>query len=107
LKWDRTSNMLGHALPFTIGVLFTPVARGSPILRLIDVPFEQAVKYHRWLGYLTVLLVFVHGATYGVYAGAIHQIELVSVLVVPLTNPVLGFQIAEESSLHVKTCVTV
>ncbi|KAG0625701.1 hypothetical protein M758_2G074700 [Ceratodon purpureus] len=76
LKWDKTSDMLGRALPFTIAVLFIPVARGSPILRLIDVPFEQAVKYHRWIGYLTVLLVFVHGATYGVYAGAIHKIEL-------------------------------
>lgn len=77
LKWDKLSDTLGKALPFTIGCLFMPVARGSPILRLIDVPFEQAVKYHRWMGYLTVLLVVVHGATYGVYAGAIHKIELV------------------------------
>lgn len=77
LKWDKLSDALGKALPFTIGCLFMPVARGSPILRLIDVPFEQAVKYHRWMGYLTVLLVVVHGATYGVYAGAIHKIELV------------------------------
>ncbi|XP_024367800.1 ferric reduction oxidase 6 [Physcomitrium patens] len=76
LKWDKLSDTLGKALPFTIGCLFMPVARGSPILRLIDVPFEQAVKYHRWMGYLTVLLVVVHGATYGVYAGAIHKIEL-------------------------------
>ncbi|KAG0577508.1 hypothetical protein KC19_5G161700 [Ceratodon purpureus] len=75
-KWDKTSAMLGRALPFTISVLFVPVARGSPILRLIDVPFEQAVKYHRWFGYLTVLLVFIHGATYAVYLGSIDKLRL-------------------------------
>jgi ferric-chelate reductase len=79
-KWDQTSAMLGMALPFTVSVLFVPVARGSPILRLIDVPFEQAVKYHRWFGYLTVLLVFIHGSTFAIYLGSVHQLHLVRVL---------------------------
>lgn len=75
-KWDQTSAMLGMALPFTVSVLFVPVARGSPILRLIDVPFEQAVKYHRWFGYLTVLLVSIHGSTFVIYLGTVHQLHL-------------------------------
>lgn len=96
--------MLGRALPFTVDVLFIPVARGSPILRLVDVPFEQAVKYHRWFGYFTVLLVFLHGLTYGVYAGTIHQIELVRA---QTNNSYFDFQNAKIPSydLHVEICV--
>ncbi|KAL5789081.1 hypothetical protein ACOSQ2_003969 [Xanthoceras sorbifolium] len=34
--------------------LFLPVARGSVLLRLIDIPFEHATRYHVWLGHLTL-----------------------------------------------------
>ena len=78
-KWSFASALLGCVLYFTIAVLFIPVARGSPILRMLDVPFEQAVKYHRWFGYLTVLVVFLHGATYAVYAAKIDHFKLVRV----------------------------
>jgi len=78
-KWEKACDMSGRALPYIIAVLFIPVSRGSPILRLINLPFEQAIKYHRWFGYLTVVLSFVHGATYAVYAGGIHKLELVRV----------------------------
>jgi ferric-chelate reductase len=77
-KLDKCSLSLGLVLPFTIALLFLPVTRGSPILRMIDVPFEQAVKYHRWIGNLTVLLVALHGILYGVYYGVIHQVHLVN-----------------------------
>ncbi|KAL0012952.1 hypothetical protein SO802_000021 [Lithocarpus litseifolius] len=56
---------LGHRIG-TIGLyclafLFLPVARGSILLRLIDIPFEQAIRYHVWLGHLTMLLFTLHG----------------------------------------------
>lgn len=76
MKWAMTCYVLGSVVAFTIAVLFIPVARGSPILRLMDVPFEQAIKYHRWFGYLTVVLVFVHGATLAVALGGVHKIRL-------------------------------
>jgi hypothetical protein len=95
MKWAMTCYVLGGVVAFTIAVLFIPVARGSPILRLMDVPFEQAIKYHRWFGYLTVVLVFVHGATLAVALGGVHKIRLVRVLLVPSANPELDFQIAE------------
>lgn len=69
--------MLGRALPFTVGCLFIPVARGSPLLRIIDVPFEQAIKYHRWMGYLTAILVAIHGGGYAVAIGMEHKLHLV------------------------------
>ncbi|KAL5856331.1 hypothetical protein ACOSQ3_003789 [Xanthoceras sorbifolium] len=44
--------------------LFLPVARGSVLLRLIDIPFDYAVRYHVWLGNLTILLFTLHGLFY-------------------------------------------
>jgi hypothetical protein len=41
--------------------LFLPVARGSVLLRFIDIPFEHAIRYHIWLGHLTLLLFTIHG----------------------------------------------
>lgn len=49
---------------FCLGFLFLPVARGSILLRLIDIPFEHAAKYHVWLGHLTMMLFTVHGIFY-------------------------------------------
>lgn len=69
--------MFGRTLPFMINLLFIPVTRGSPILRLIDVPFEHAVRYHRWLGQLTMILATAHAAIYCMYYGSKQQIHLV------------------------------
>nr|ADR70888.1 ferric reductase oxidase [Manihot esculenta] len=37
---------------------------GSALLRLIDIPFEHATRYHVWLGHLTMLLFTLHGLFY-------------------------------------------
>ncbi|KAL8138018.1 hypothetical protein V2J09_004019 [Rumex salicifolius] len=39
-----------------LALLFVPIARGSVLLRLINIPFENATRYHVWLGHLTMLL---------------------------------------------------
>lgn len=49
---------------FCLAFLFLPVARGSILLRFIDIPFEHATKYHVWLGHLTMLLFTIHGLLY-------------------------------------------
>ncbi|XP_050379052.1 ferric reduction oxidase 7, chloroplastic [Argentina anserina] len=49
---------------FCFVFLFLPIARGSVLLRLINIPFEHATKYHVWLGHLTMLLFTVHGLLY-------------------------------------------
>ncbi|EMS62322.1 Superoxide-generating NADPH oxidase heavy chain subunit C [Triticum urartu] len=38
--------------------------RGSVLLRLIDIPFEHATRYHVWLGHLTMALFTLHGLCY-------------------------------------------
>ncbi|XP_042487431.1 ferric reduction oxidase 7, chloroplastic-like [Macadamia integrifolia] len=49
---------------FCLAFLFLPIARGSIILRFIDIPFEHATKYHVWLGHLTMMIFTLHGACY-------------------------------------------
>ncbi|KAF7801287.1 ferric reduction oxidase 7, chloroplastic-like [Senna tora] len=46
---------------FCLGFLFLPISRGSVLLRLTDIPFEHAAKYHVWLGHLTMVLFTLHG----------------------------------------------
>lgn len=55
---------LGSVGLFCLGFLFLPVARGSILLRLIDIPFEHATKYHVWLGHVTMALFTAHGLCY-------------------------------------------
>lgn len=55
---------LGVIGAYCLAFLFLPVARGSALLRLVDIPFEQAARYHVWLGHLTMLLFTLHGLCY-------------------------------------------
>ncbi|KAF8714841.1 hypothetical protein HU200_027375 [Digitaria exilis] len=55
---------LGSVGLFCMLFLFLPVARGSVLLRLIDIPFEHATRYHVWLGHLTMALFTLHGLCY-------------------------------------------
>lgn len=47
-----------------LAFLFLPITRGSILLRLIDIPFEHATRYHVWLGNLTMFLLTLHGLCY-------------------------------------------
>ncbi|XP_010028466.2 ferric reduction oxidase 7, chloroplastic isoform X1 [Eucalyptus grandis] len=46
---------------YCLAFLFLPISRGSVLLSIIDVPFEQATRYHIWLGHLTMSLFTLHG----------------------------------------------
>ncbi|XP_020571375.1 ferric reduction oxidase 6-like [Phalaenopsis equestris] len=46
---------------FCLAFLFLPVSRGSILLRMTDIPFEQATRYHVWLGHLTMAIFTLHG----------------------------------------------
>lgn len=61
---ELTGLRLGMIGLFCMVFLFLPVARGSVLLRLIDIPFEHATRYHVWLGHLTMLLFTLHGLFY-------------------------------------------
>ncbi|XP_077231636.1 ferric reduction oxidase 6-like [Tasmannia lanceolata] len=61
---DMSGLRLGSIGLFCLAFLFLPVSRGSILLRVIDIPFEHATKYHIWLGHLTMMLFTLHGICY-------------------------------------------
>ncbi|KAG0483081.1 hypothetical protein HPP92_011165 [Vanilla planifolia] len=61
---EITGLRLGSIGMFCLAFLFLPISRGSIILRMIDIPFEQATRYHVWLGHLTMAIFTLHGLLY-------------------------------------------
>ncbi|XP_074294390.1 ferric reduction oxidase 7, chloroplastic-like [Silene latifolia] len=61
---EETGAKLGLIGLFCLALLFLPIARGSILLRLIDIPFEHATRYHVWLGHITMVLFTLHGLFY-------------------------------------------
>ncbi|XP_024966678.1 ferric reduction oxidase 7, chloroplastic-like [Cynara cardunculus var. scolymus] len=64
LLLELTGLRFGYIGLICMAFLFLPVARGSVLLRLIDIPFEHATRYHVWLGHLTMMLFTLHGLFY-------------------------------------------
>ncbi|KAL2939583.1 Ferric reduction oxidase 6 [Bienertia sinuspersici] len=64
LMLERAGANLGLIGLFCLSLLFLPISRGSILLRLVDIPFEHATRYHVWLGHLTMVLFTLHGLFY-------------------------------------------
>ncbi|OIT32885.1 PREDICTED: ferric reduction oxidase 7, chloroplastic-like [Nicotiana attenuata] len=64
LLLELTGLRFGFIGLICLAFLFLPVARGSVLLRAIDIPFEHATRYHVWLGHLTMALFSLHGLFY-------------------------------------------
>ncbi|KAK6239803.1 hypothetical protein QUC31_005272 [Theobroma cacao] len=58
-----------------LSFLFYPVARGSSVLPLLGLTSEGSIKYHIWLGHMTMVLFTVHGVCYIVYWAVTGQIS--------------------------------
>ncbi|XP_030450273.1 ferric reduction oxidase 7, chloroplastic-like [Syzygium oleosum] len=63
---------------YCLAFLFLPITRGSVLLSIIDIPFEQATRYHVWLGHLTMFVFTLHGLFYliawGLQGRLLHEI---------------------------------
>ncbi|KAL2649831.1 hypothetical protein R1flu_017959 [Riccia fluitans] len=70
-KWTinfvETSSNLARAALIPFSLLWIPVTRGSPLLRVIRLPWEHAVRYHIWLAQITLTLFAAHAATFSVF----------------------------------------
>ncbi|KAG6548648.1 hypothetical protein Mapa_009802 [Marchantia paleacea] len=62
--FEAVGVILGKAILVPFALLWIPVSRGSPLLRAAGIPFEHAVKYHTWLGMLTLWLVIAHSIVF-------------------------------------------
>lgn len=85
-KIGSTSYCMGRAAMIPFSLLWIPVSRGSPFLRLIRMPFEHAVKYHIWLSMLTLFMLTLHGFGYILNYVASHK-----------THKIIGWEMESES----------
>ncbi|KAE8733307.1 Ferric reduction oxidase 2 [Hibiscus syriacus] len=58
-----------------LAFLFYPVARGSSVLPVWGLTSEGSIKYHIWLGHLTMVLFTAHGVCFIVFWAAIGKIS--------------------------------
>lgn len=60
--WGKT---LGVIAIVNLGwYLLMPIGRKSILLEALGMSWDRAIKYHRWVGFYSVFLMFVHGVLY-------------------------------------------
>lgn len=77
VKLDSMALMLGLVGNICLAFLFFPVTRGSPLLRLIGLTSESSIKYHIWVGHITMAFFTAHGLSYTVFWAKTRQISQV------------------------------
>ncbi|KAI3793014.1 hypothetical protein L1987_35626 [Smallanthus sonchifolius] len=75
-KFRSVSLRLGYIGNITWAFLFFPVTRGSSILRLVGLTSESSIKYHIWLGHISMVLFTLHSVGFVIYWGITDQMEL-------------------------------
>ncbi|XVF73145.1 hypothetical protein PTKIN_Ptkin12aG0178000 [Pterospermum kingtungense] len=74
-KLDNAALFLGVVGDICLAFLFYPVARGSSVLPLFGLTSEGSIKYHIWLGHMTMVLFTSHGVCYITYWAVTGQIS--------------------------------
>ncbi|XP_039008314.1 ferric reduction oxidase 2-like [Hibiscus syriacus] len=75
LKLVESALWIGLTGNVCLAFLFYPVARGSSVLPVLGLTSEGSIKYHIWLGHLTMLLFTAHGVCFIVFWAAIGKIS--------------------------------
>ncbi|KAI5666464.1 hypothetical protein M9H77_16317 [Catharanthus roseus] len=73
LKFRSVSLRLSYVGHLTWAFLFFPVTRGSSILPLLGLTSESSIKYHIWLGHISMVLFAAHSIGFFIYWGMTHQ----------------------------------
>jgi hypothetical protein len=61
--WFEVSKTLGKTAALTMTVLLLPIAKSCFCWDLLNFHFERVIKFHRWLAWFLVVVVFAHGLT--------------------------------------------
>ncbi|XP_022759561.1 ferric reduction oxidase 2-like [Durio zibethinus] len=67
MKLQQVALRIGLVGNICLAFLFYPVARGSSVLPLFGLTSEGSIKYHIWLGHITMVLFTSHGTCYITY----------------------------------------
>ncbi|XP_045807996.1 ferric reduction oxidase 5-like isoform X2 [Trifolium pratense] len=74
VKLKRVSLRFGYTGNICLAFLFFPVTRGSSILPLVGLTSESSIKYHIWLGHLSMLLFSAHAIGFIIYWAITNQL---------------------------------
>ncbi|OIW00354.1 hypothetical protein TanjilG_29921 [Lupinus angustifolius] len=70
-RWERrlvkTAIRFGQVGNICFAFLFYPVARASSLLPLLGLTSERCIKYHIWLGHITMTLFTLHGLCFIIF----------------------------------------
>ncbi|WCJ36700.1 ferric reduction oxidase 4 [Euphorbia peplus] len=72
-KFRSVSLRLGYIGNVTWAFLFFPVTRGSSILRIFGLTSESSIKYHIWLGHISMVLFTAHSVGFVAYYAMTNQ----------------------------------
>ncbi|RLN96065.1 hypothetical protein BBJ28_00020858 [Nothophytophthora sp. Chile5] len=61
---EITALTMGVSSTFNLAFLFLPATRNCAWLELLNISYANGVRYHRWLGAVTVVTAVLHGAGY-------------------------------------------
>ncbi|KDP22239.1 hypothetical protein JCGZ_26070 [Jatropha curcas] len=75
-KFRSVSLRLGYIGNICWAFLFFPVTRGSSVLPLVGLTSESSIKYHIWLGHLSMILFAAHTIGFIIYWGMTNQMAL-------------------------------
>ncbi|KAM1613492.1 hypothetical protein ACFX1Z_002017 [Malus domestica] len=75
-KFRSVSLRLGYIGNICWALLFFPVTRGSSILPLFGLTSESSIKYHIWLGHLSMILFAAHTLGFVIYWTMTNQMVL-------------------------------
>ncbi|XP_022139204.1 ferric reduction oxidase 2-like, partial [Momordica charantia] len=75
IKLGSAAFWLGIVGNICLVFLFFPVARGSPLLPLLGLTSEGCIKYHIWLGHMTLAFFSAHGVCFVIYWTATHNLS--------------------------------
>ncbi|KAJ7969896.1 Ferric reduction oxidase [Quillaja saponaria] len=73
-KFRSVSLRLGYIGNICFAFLFFPVTRGSSILPLVGLTSESSIKYHIWLGHLSMTLFAAHSFGFVIYWAMTNQL---------------------------------
>ncbi|XP_038892642.1 ferric reduction oxidase 2-like isoform X2 [Benincasa hispida] len=77
--WESRSGSAGFWLGIVGNIclvfLFFPVARGSSLLPLLGLTSEGCIKYHIWLGHMTMAFFSAHGICFVIYWAATNNLS--------------------------------
>lgn len=77
LRWrlmlERVALIFGIMMWPNLWLLFLPIPQSSFLQQLTGLAYSQMIRYHRWIGHITMVVLTFHGWLYYIYWAVKHE----------------------------------